>query len=514
MIRILRFLFFAFLCFNSAYSQSFYFKTGKNFSNYVFETSSVGIQSSVVKLQTDSGSYYELGAAIPFDNSRFSYEFGLSLNELNSIVEAPSNAVRYKTEFFGLNNSFNFSVIKSNRFLWDAKLGFELQSMVFGKQEIEGVLYDLKKFTEFNGLFFRQSFGTQIKLIATSQFNFSIGYDYYYDVFNTKNSSNQSLLINSNQVKFGIYYKLEKLKKDNKESLTIPFLESRDLNSSLNESMKDSELKTIKSNNKSDIKQTSMPIRSLTNNAIQNKQGVTQQNAVSNNSLKGSLSSINSSSRATLVNSDDNIVKEKRVTSSTGLKLAGTNTKANQSPMIVRPSSKSSVIPSKSNFVKPINSNVSSNNFTSAPNSGDNIVKEKGVPLSTGLKLASTDTKSDSKSNDSSPLSKSSVITSKSSLVKPISSNVISNNPTPAKSSTINLVEKSLSNSNSKIEKVLQNKPISETSKSDNSSILSNDIKKTSNNTTSTSDVLSAILNRLSIIENKLNNLEKKYEDK
>jgi hypothetical protein len=214
MIKILRFLFFTLFGFTSAFSQAVYFKTGKNFTNYVFESSAIGINSFVVKLQPDSGPFYELGLTSSFGSSRFSYEFGISLNELNSIVETPSKAVSYKTEFIGLDNAVLFSVFKTKTILWDGKLGFGLQTMIFGKQEIEGTLYNLKQFDEFNGLFLRQSLGTQVKLVASNQLNFSIGYDYHYSLFKTNNRSNQSLKINNSQIKFGVYYILEKKNKN------------------------------------------------------------------------------------------------------------------------------------------------------------------------------------------------------------------------------------------------------------------------------------------------------------
>lgn len=215
MIKILQLLFFMCLCFNSAHSQSLYFKTGKNFANYVFKSSPSDLQSSVVTLQSDTGSFYQLGAAMPLKYSRFSYEFGISLNELNSIVQSPSKAVRYKTDYIGLDNSILFSIVKERSFSWDVELGLDIQTIVFGKQEIEGVLYDLKRFSEFNGLFFRQSFGTQFKLVASNQMSFCFGYDFYYDVLNTRNNSIQSLKINNDQIKFGIYYLFDKINKNN-----------------------------------------------------------------------------------------------------------------------------------------------------------------------------------------------------------------------------------------------------------------------------------------------------------
>lgn len=205
MIQISRFLFFTCLCFTSAYSQSYYFKTGKNFTNYVFETSGPDIQSTISKLNTSTGTFYEIGTSFPFKTTRFSFEFGLSLNELNSIVESPLKSNKYNTEYIGLDNSVIFSILKNKTVLWDAKLGLGIQTLIFGKQEVGGVLHDLKHFSEFNGLFFRQSLGTQIRLAASNQLDFSIGYDYYY-MFNVKNNLSQSIYINNNQIKFGVYY--------------------------------------------------------------------------------------------------------------------------------------------------------------------------------------------------------------------------------------------------------------------------------------------------------------------
>jgi hypothetical protein len=224
MNTIVKVLFFMGISSLSAYSQSFYFKTGKNFSNYNFSYSVVGSETTKVKLQSDSGTFYELGVATPFGTSRFSYELGVSLNELNSMVESPAKSVKYKTEYIGLDNAIVFSVIRSKRLVLDTKLGLGVETMIFGKQEIGGLLYDLKEFNEFNGFFIRPSLGTQLKFVASNELSFAVGCDYHYDVFNTKNTSNQSLLIHTGQVNFGMYYtmdkKREKKKKDTDTSKT------------------------------------------------------------------------------------------------------------------------------------------------------------------------------------------------------------------------------------------------------------------------------------------------------
>ena len=89
------------------YSQSFFIKSGKNFTNYKYESSMLGTS---VKLNSDSGNFYEIGASFPLKvNKKFTYEFGVVLNELNSVVGSPSKAVSYKTEYLGLENGILYT---------------------------------------------------------------------------------------------------------------------------------------------------------------------------------------------------------------------------------------------------------------------------------------------------------------------------------------------------------------------------------------------------------------------
>lgn len=197
------------MCLSSyAYSQSFFIKSGKNFTNYKYESSALGTS---VKLNSDSGNYYEIGAAFPLRfNSKFTYEFGVVLNELNSLVGNPAKAVSYKTEYLGLDNAILFSVLKLRHFVLDAKVGFGLHTIIYGKEEIDGVIHDLKIHSEFNGIFFKSLLGIQSKFNASKDIALTMGYDYHYDVLNTNNNNTQSLLIHNGQIKMGIYLTIDK----------------------------------------------------------------------------------------------------------------------------------------------------------------------------------------------------------------------------------------------------------------------------------------------------------------
>jgi hypothetical protein len=455
MKKILRLLFVS-LSITSAFSQSLYFKTGKNFTNYVFESSSSGIQSSVVKLQMDSGSFYELGTALPFGSSRFSYECGISLNELNSLVEIPSKAVKYKTEYIGLDNSLLFSIVKTKRVLWDAKLGFGLQTLIFGKEEIGGVLYDLKQFNEFNGLFFRQVLGTQIKLVTSNQLNFSLGYDFHYDVFNTKNTSNQSLLINTNQVKFGIYYKFDNKNSQNYvNQLNDTNTNNTKINSVINSTidLKNEPEKKSSKTNKDDLASQLSSSNLPVNNTEKNKVDNNSSRIVKNLNSKEPSASNNSNLKSTLVETKINKVLVNETNTSLG---------SNKStlPSDLRSTRVETKVPQNNLIVK----QVSNSNSTNSPN-----------------------------------------ISVNKSLNPSVNGNNQNLNGTPLVSTAI----KNLSNSNSNIEQVLQNKPMSETSKNSKSFDLQL-VKSNTDSAINSNDILSAIMSRLNIIENKLNQIEKK----
>jgi hypothetical protein len=404
----------------------------------------------------DSGSFYELGAAFPFGSSRFSYEFGISLNELNSLVETPSKAVKYKTEYIGLDNSLLFSIVKTKRIIWDTKLGFGLQTLFFGKQEIGGVLFDLKQFKEFNGLFFRQAIGTQIKIVTSNQFNFSIGYDYNYNVFNTNNTSNQILLINNSQIKFGLYYKF-----DNKNSENY-----------LNQ-LNDTNTKTkINSANNSTI--------DLKNEPDKNSSKTSKNNIVSQ--LSSSNIPVINTEKNKLDNNSSRIVKNPNNTqpstsNNSNLKSISVETKTNKAEV---------------NETKP---SVGSNKSVITPDLTSTRVETKGSQNNLMVVKQTTNSNSTNSSNKS--------------VNKLLNPSVNGNNQSLKGSPVVTKAILNLSNSNTKLEQVLQSKPMEEANKNlkkvDLPSVKSNTVPNTNNN-----DVLSAIMSRLKTIEDKLNQIEKK----
>jgi hypothetical protein len=195
----------------SGYSQDVFVKTGKNFVDYSY-TSSDGVVNPY--LQSDTGSSYEIGYSFAFKKmKRFSYDISLTLNEFNAIVGVPESNVQYRTEYAGLQNSLSYSLIKFNRFALDATTGFNVSTIVYGKQAINGVLFDLNNLDGFKQVLVSPIFGLEANFYASKQLYLSLGYRYIKSMSTVKNP--QEFRIQSNQFMLGVHFCIEPLVNNN-----------------------------------------------------------------------------------------------------------------------------------------------------------------------------------------------------------------------------------------------------------------------------------------------------------
>lgn len=192
------------------YSQNVYFKTGVNQTKYNY-TSSLGEVSKVI--HADLGNAYEIGYSFPFrKESRFSFDVGVGLNEYNSIVGVPYSTIKWKTAYAGLQSSAGFSVIKSNYFSLGIKAGFNVSTILYGKEDINGILYDIKKEHDFNGALLQSLFGLQANVYASKYCSLSVGYNYSQSLSTAKYPQNFS--IETNQIMFGAHFQILKSEKN------------------------------------------------------------------------------------------------------------------------------------------------------------------------------------------------------------------------------------------------------------------------------------------------------------
>ena len=193
----------------SVFSQEIYFTTGKNFTKYIYKDSNLQANPN---LQSGAGSFYEMGITKPFNKKNIFYSLGLSLNEFNAIGGNTANSYNWETQYLGLQGglSYLFYSLKHNSknsidFL--VKTDLNASALIYGKEELNGVYYDLMHQKEFSGLLLESSLGLMVKYKIPSFGALSLGYDYGQTI-NITNNSKEKLSFNNHQLELGIHFNI------------------------------------------------------------------------------------------------------------------------------------------------------------------------------------------------------------------------------------------------------------------------------------------------------------------
>jgi hypothetical protein len=205
-MRKLSLLLIAFLALTNSYSQEVYFLTGSNFTKYNFSS---GQGSMSTALDSGTGTTYEMGYTRPLKNNLFSHTVGVNLNEYNAIAGTFANSYKWDTKYLGVNNSLGFSVPLSENFKLFLNAGINLSTIIFGKQSINGAIYDLKNQDEFSGLTFIPYAGFHLKYKLNDFGYLSFGYGLSKSVM-LFNISEDKLTTSTNQILFGIHFNINK----------------------------------------------------------------------------------------------------------------------------------------------------------------------------------------------------------------------------------------------------------------------------------------------------------------
>ena len=185
----------------SLWAQNIYLKTGVNHSSYHYK-SDAGEQTD--DFQSELGNAYEIGYKSPlFNSSRFSYDVGLIFNEYNAIVGVPNANLKWKTGYVGIQSTILYPIINVESFSINLKAGGGLNTILYGKQDINGVVYDIKNNNDFNGVVLHAVLGLQANLKASEFCHLSVGYN-YLKTFNTLKKPEQ-FYIESSQIMFGVH---------------------------------------------------------------------------------------------------------------------------------------------------------------------------------------------------------------------------------------------------------------------------------------------------------------------
>lgn len=192
------------------FSQEIFFNIGKNFTKYDYKDSS---GQSNFYLQSGVGSFFELGISKPLKNKTF-YAIGLSLDDYNAIGSNSVISYRWDTKYLGINSELNYSILPSTillnkNFNFFIKIGLKGATIIYGKQEIDGVYYDLVKHKEFSGIVLVPHIGFQAKYSISSFGFLSIGYNFSKSL-NNSNVNGEKLSFDTNQIQLGIHFTINK----------------------------------------------------------------------------------------------------------------------------------------------------------------------------------------------------------------------------------------------------------------------------------------------------------------
>jgi hypothetical protein len=201
------FLLFTFLVAScQLFSQEAYFLAGSNFTKYTFKISDGAMTT---QLQSGTGSTYEMGYSLPIKTEKIYYSVGVTLNDYNAVAGSQSESYTWDTKYIGVQNAVSYSFSVSNNFQLSIKGGVNLATIIYGKQNIDGAVYDLMGQDEFSGMFISPFFGGETRYKLNDLGYLSLGYAFSKSL-NLFNTSQEKLSFNTNQILFGIHFNLNK----------------------------------------------------------------------------------------------------------------------------------------------------------------------------------------------------------------------------------------------------------------------------------------------------------------
>lgn len=188
------------------FSQEAYFLAGSNFTKYIFKSSAGDL---VTPLHSGTGSTFEMGYSKPLKIKGLDYSLGLTLNDYNAVAGSPSESYKWDTKHIGIQNSVCYNSTVSKDFQASVKAGLNLSTMIYGKQNSNGAVYDLMRQNEFSGILISPFVGLQARYKLNELGYLSLGYMFSKSLKPFNNSS-EKLSFNTNQIQFGIHFNINK----------------------------------------------------------------------------------------------------------------------------------------------------------------------------------------------------------------------------------------------------------------------------------------------------------------
>lgn len=191
-----------FLCFSalvlSSKAQNMYFLTGSNFSTYDFN------QPMTTTLESGSGNFYEIGYSKALKPKNLFYNVGVNLNEYNAFARSTANNYEWNTKYLGIQNALEYRFPIGDKFKVNVQAGINISSIVYGKQSINGMYYNITKQEEFSYINIDPYARLHLAYNIGDIGYMSVGYGFCKSFFWMNNTA-EKLSITTNQLVFGIH---------------------------------------------------------------------------------------------------------------------------------------------------------------------------------------------------------------------------------------------------------------------------------------------------------------------
>ena len=204
---------FLFIVVDANSQNSIFIKTGNNLTDFSY-TNDFGTKAS--NISSEFGSSYSVGYSknlkYKLNKLPIIYDSEISFDELNASVFNKNLQVHWKTIFVGVNNSLLLQLLNSKKTKLDLNLGANVSTMIYGRQEIGGEIFNLINTDSFKGIFIGGNLGIKVKYFASDFVGLSLGYDYLYRFNSTlafNSDSSEKFSISTNRVLLGVILNLK-----------------------------------------------------------------------------------------------------------------------------------------------------------------------------------------------------------------------------------------------------------------------------------------------------------------
>lgn len=196
---------FLMLFFYFSHAQEVYINHGKNLTNY----EQLNINTNSLPVNRGIGSSFEIGYKSKYINTTsFYYTLGLVYNQFNALGKTTGVNMDWKTNYVGANATFNYSLIQSKRSSLSLKFGTSIQTLVYGKQQINLVQMDILDNREFSGFNIGLQSGLVYNYRISSDCGVNIGYN-YAQLFNLSNSTPEKSIFTNQNMSIGFTVKIK-----------------------------------------------------------------------------------------------------------------------------------------------------------------------------------------------------------------------------------------------------------------------------------------------------------------